>query len=434
MKKKIQHILTALGFTAALIAAIIACSNFLEYKEAKEKYTTFYNNETNFDVIFMGTSHAYGSVYPMELWKEYGIRSYNWGYSHCAVAENYHLMQEVVKRTDPKVFVVDLYSMLEYDNWDGVGNGKYRTDKVDEQHVQFDYVPFSRDKVTAVQDIFDDYEQNIDYLWNFILYHNRWEDIGERDFTAEELPLMGATIYSGIGTHGPYTPTETGTIDLEPLVGYQYLVKMMEFCAQNDIQLLGVYLPYPAKPASQQVANSLAEAMSAYPNCSFLNMLDADYLSYPTDLYRDNNHLNYFGACKTTSWLGEYLMEHCGVESYTDDPAEKAYWDGYYARYYDYKAELLSEQTGFYEQILLLYGTDFRAELTVKNGCTALSEDSIAGELLPQLNDLTITTQDEVLYWDTPCDLQLTVWRNDTGEQVQSRFFLYQNGTYTMLG
>lgn len=433
MKQRIQHILISLGFCAALLVSVMACSNFFEYKESKEKYTTFYNAETNFDVIFMGTSHAYGTVFPMELWKEYGITSYNWGYNHCAVAENYHLMLEVVKRTDPKLFVVDLYGMLEYDNWDGVGNGKYRTDKVDEQHVQFDAVPFSKDKVTAVQDIFDDYDQNIDYLWNFILYHNRWEDIGSRDFEAKEQPLMGATIYSGVGSHGPYTPTETGTADLESLVGYQYLVKMMEYCAENDILLLGTYLPYPAKPASQQVANALEQAMSQYPNCSFVNMLDADYLTYPADLYTDNNHLNYVGACKTTSWLGAYIMEKFGIESHFDDPETKAYWDNYYSQYYTYKANLLSGQTGFYEQLLLLYGTDFRAELTVRSGCEALTEDSMTVDIVSQLEGLTVTESEEVLYWDTPCDLQLTVWRNDTGDRLQTHYFTYQDGIYTMM-
>ena len=36
MKKTVQHLLTAIGFTVALAAAILACSEFLEYKEAKE--------------------------------------------------------------------------------------------------------------------------------------------------------------------------------------------------------------------------------------------------------------------------------------------------------------------------------------------------------------------------------------------------------------
>lgn len=433
MKKKLQRLLTAIGFTVALAAAIFACSGFLEYKEAKEKYTDFYEAETNFDVIFMGTSHTYGTVYPVELWKEYGITSYNWGYNHCAVAENYHLMLEVVKRTKPKLFVVDLYGLLEYDNWEGTGNGKYRTDKVEEQHVQFDAVPFSREKGAAIRDIFDDYSQNNDFLWNFILYHNRWEDLGERDFTAEGLPLMGATIYSGVGSHGPFTPTETETVELEHIVGYEYLIKMMEFCGENGIQLLCTYLPYPAKPASQKVANSLGAVINRYPNCSYINMLDADYLTYPADLYRDNNHLNYIGSCKTTSWLGAYMIKHLGIESHSDDPAYAEYWDAYYERYYDYKAELLLEQTGLYEHLLLLYGTDLRAELTVKTGCAAFTEDSMAAAILTQLSgSVEVSATDEVTYANQPCDARLTVWRTDDGTQVLSRGFSYQGGTATM--
>lgn len=436
MSKKIQHILTAVAFAAALAAAIFACARLLEYKEAREKYTTFYEADTNFDVIFMGTSHAYGSVYPMELWKEYGIASYNWGYNHCAVAENYHLMLEVVKRTQPKLFVVDLYGLLEYDNWAGSGNGKYRTDKADEQHVQFDLVPLSREKVEAVEDIFDDYDQRLDYLWNFILYHNRWEDLGARDFQADELPLMGATIYSGVGTHGDYAPTETEKADLSDIVGYQYLIKMMEYCAENGIQLLCTYLPYPAKPASQQVANALEDIVNSYPNCRFLNMLEADYLSYPADLYTDNNHLNYIGACKTTSVLGEYILEnYAEVTSRRDDPAYQAYWDGYYERYVAYKTNLLSAQTGFYEQLLLLYGTDYQAELTVGTGCAALDEDAVAAEIVAQLQgSVTVQTGETLLCGETPCDLRLSVWRRDSGDHLQTHFFTWRDGAYTLVG
>lgn len=435
MKRKLQCLLTVIGFVLTLSAAVYFCGRLLEYKEAREKYTDFYAAETNFDVIFMGTSHTYGTLYPMELWKEYGITSYNWGYNHCAVAENYHLMLEIVKRTQPKVFVVDLYGLLEYDNWDGTGNGKYRTDKVEEQHVQFDAVPFSRDKAAAVEDIFDDYDQRADYLWNFILYHNRWEDLGQRDFTARALPMMGATIYSGIGTHGPFRTTETEKAELTGLVGYQYLVKMMEYCGQNDIQLLCTYLPYPAKPASQQVANALEDAVGSYPNCTFLNMLNAEYLTYPADLYTDNNHLNYIGSCKVTSWLGSYLMEHCGVESHFDEAAYTQYWDEYYARYRDYKAELLQTETGFYEQLLLLYGTDFQAELTVRAGCDAFASDGLAAAILPQLSESTaVSPQETVSAEDASCDLRLSIWRSDTGEALQTRYFSYQNGVPVPLG
>lgn len=432
MKKKVQHLLTAIGFTVVLAAALLACSEFLEYKEAKEKYSDFYEAETNFDVIFMGTSHAYGTVFPMELWQEYGISSYNWGYNHCALPESYHLMLEVVKRTKPKLFVVDLYGIVEYENWDGIGNGKYRTDKVEEQHVPFDAVPLSRDKVTAIRDIFDDYDKRADFLWNFILYHNRWEDLGERDFTAQALPLKGATIYAGVGTHPPYKPTETETVEVDS-VAYDYLIKMLEFCSQNDIRLLCTYLPYPAKTNVQKIANSVGEVINSYPGCHYLNMLDNDYMTYPADIYTDNHHLNYMGAYKATSWLGAYIMEHFGIESHFDDAEYAQVWNADYQSYKDYKIDLLKDLTGFYDQLLLTYGPDLTAQVQVAADCAAFAEDTMAAAILAQIPKVSVSQQETVPYKNnSTCDLLLTIYRADDGSIVRSCGFTYKDGVPVM--
>ena len=40
-------------------------------------YYDFYQQEQDFDVLFLGTSHVLNAVYPMELWRDYGIVSYN---------------------------------------------------------------------------------------------------------------------------------------------------------------------------------------------------------------------------------------------------------------------------------------------------------------------------------------------------------------------
>lgn len=48
-------------------------------KDSYFKYEPFFKQEENFDVLFMGTSHVLNAVYPMELWNDYGIVSYNFG-------------------------------------------------------------------------------------------------------------------------------------------------------------------------------------------------------------------------------------------------------------------------------------------------------------------------------------------------------------------
>lgn len=82
MKKKIHRVISTIVFFVLLVVAVFKCADVLEYKAARKKYTPFYESNTDFDVIYLGTSHVQNHILPMEIWKEYGIASYNWGYSN----------------------------------------------------------------------------------------------------------------------------------------------------------------------------------------------------------------------------------------------------------------------------------------------------------------------------------------------------------------
>ena len=316
--KKVQNIISSVVFAVLLIAAIVKCADVLEYKEARKKYTPFYESETNFDVIFLGTSHMWNHVLPMELWDEYGIASYNWGYSNCTPAENYYLIQDILKYTSPKVIVIDLYGLTEYE---GYNNGKYRTDEIEQQHVQFDSLPvYSLNKYKASQDVFDDYAHNEDFIWNFIMYHNRWNELDktdfEYDFTTEKgshfLVSLGDTVFSPI--------SEDEQIEIDS-VCYPYYLKIIEYCQEQGIQVLCVCLPFAASEKLQKVANTIGNIVEEYPNCSYINMLRKDILNFRTDVCKDNEHLNYSGAAKVTTWLGQYLTDHYELDDYSQNDA-----------------------------------------------------------------------------------------------------------------
>ncbi len=42
-------------------------------------YIPFLKNRTNYDIFFMGSSHMHNGIFPMQLWNDYGITSYNLG-------------------------------------------------------------------------------------------------------------------------------------------------------------------------------------------------------------------------------------------------------------------------------------------------------------------------------------------------------------------
>lgn len=356
--KKIMRILSTVLFAVLLFCAVAKCADVLEYKEARKKYTPFFESETNFDVIFLGTSHMWNHVLPMEMWDEYGIASYNWGYSNCTPAENYYLIQDILKYTSPKVVVIDVYGLTEYENYN---NGKYRTDRIEQQHVQFDSFPiWSKSKIEASRDVFDDYDSREDFIWNFIMYHNRWNELERSDFDYDLTTEKGACFLTGLGMASfvPIAESEKTEIDS---VCYPYYLNIIEYCREQGIQVLCAYIPFAASEDEQKIANSIGDIVEQYSNCSYANMLNKAILDFNTDICPDNSHLNYSGASKVTMWLGQYLSDNYEL----DDYGNNEFWIDDYADYYDYKISVINQQTTLPAYLVQLADDDFSADLEV---------------------------------------------------------------------
>ena len=61
-----------------LVLILVRISGLVERKSAYQKNGDFMEQSEDLDVLFLGTSHVINGVFPMELWKEYGITSYNY--------------------------------------------------------------------------------------------------------------------------------------------------------------------------------------------------------------------------------------------------------------------------------------------------------------------------------------------------------------------
>ena len=112
----------------------------------------------------------------MELWKEYGITSYNLsGHAH-SIPTSYWVMMNALDYAHPGLVVMDCYR-LEADGKDSKSFA----------HISFDSLPLSANKVKAIWDLYDTADERVEYLWNFSLYHSRWWDVGADDF----VPVTG---------------------------------------------------------------------------------------------------------------------------------------------------------------------------------------------------------------------------------------------------
>ncbi|MBD5548897.1 MAG: hypothetical protein HDQ97_16185 [Lachnospiraceae bacterium] len=426
-----KNVIASVIFLCLFAVVLFKCSELLEDKQARYKYEPFFESETNFDVIFMGTSHVYNGIFPQELWKEYGISSYNWGYSNCTIAENYYILQDILKYTSPKLIVIDMYGLIEYENSQGYGNGKYRPDRIEQQHVQFDSIPLSLNKIKASQDIFDDYSGRVDFLFNFIMYHNRWTELTEKDVVIKTTPEKGANFVVGLGRNISFERIESNeTMEIESTC-YQYFLELLDYCSTNGIQLLCVYLPFPANEQAQLVANSIDDIVSSYPYCDYINLLNEDILNLTTDIYTDGSHLNFTGGCKVTSWLGEYILENYDVVSHSNEENYAELWNADYKDYLDFKIQTICGRTDIYEKMMLLYGTDFNAEISIAKGCEVESEDLILEEFIKGLaNNIQRLDEDMLRENEKEYDILLIIKRADNQEVIDSAKYIYEDQKY----
>lgn len=416
MKKIIKKITATILFLCLLGLSFYKVDDLLEEKKARQQYTAFYESDTNFDVIFMGTSHTFHSVFTQELWKEYGIPSFNWAYSHCTLAEDYYLLQDIVKYTDPKLVVIDLYGVMEYENQ---GNKKYKAGKIEQQHVQFDSIPLSKSKIQAAYDVFDDYENKYDFIFNFALYHNRWPELSEDDFNVTYSTEKGSDILYG-HKNAKYIKNETySTIDINSVCS-EYIPKIADFCDGKNIELLFTYLPFPAESEQQNIAYTLNDYLSQF-KCSYVNMLDENILDTETDIYKDGSHLNYMGGHKTTLQIGKYIQDKYGLNDYSDSE-EYSSWHTDYEKYVDFKSSRFkhkNRRANLIHNLILSYGGDFDVEVKVNTQSENIHSDKLLDKLIFNSgNYVNVENVDGLSYEGKNYDIFLTIKKSTNGEEV----------------
>lgn len=355
--RKIKNIISCIIVAVLLVLALDKCSSLLELKTSTIKYTPFYEAKTNYDVIFLGSSHMYNTVYPMELWRDYGISSFNWGYSNCTPAVEYYLLQDLIKYTSPKLVVIDAYGIAETGHWT-----RYSVDSIGHYHAQFDRMPLSKVKIDAAEDVFEDYSGRADFIWDFMLYHNRWNILGKDDFDYDCSTEKGAEICSGTLGRTTYSKIPDG-LKSDELYGFNMdaYLKMIEFCNEHDIPVLCVYTPCAAQEYNQRAANTMGDMVEEYPDCRYANMLNEGILNFDTDFIEDNDHLNYSGGTKTTAWMGQYLRDNYEL----DDYSENEYWKKDYEDYYEHKISLMMKQKSLPLYLPHLADEDLMAEAVI---------------------------------------------------------------------
>ena len=307
---------------ALLAACLLGLERFFRRGDGAMKYSAFFEETQPIDVFFLGTSHVMDAVYPMELWRDHGVTSYNLGNPSETPEATYWTLRLALETQKPKLVLMDVC----YIDRAQAELGNYAL-----SYVFLDEVPLSLLKLEAIWSMFPEGERAA-YVWPLYYSHGRWEEmiLGGADTTACTPAMRGAELRIGRAEPSPFV--RTTQVDPQDTPGKQAVRRIIELCQQEGIKIALMAIPYPADEAKQRMMNSAQQIADAY-DVPFYNLFDVEGLvDFETDCYDAMSHLNPDGAFKVSAWLGERISRDFALPDHRGEAAY-AHWNEALAEY-----------------------------------------------------------------------------------------------------
>ena len=396
---------------ALVLSGVAFWSNALRMNDGYYKNTPFVRDDRQYDVLFFGTSHVVNSVFPMQLWRDYGITSYNLAIHGGSIASSYWMLETALGYQKPKVAVMDVL----------LTKSNYMQTDLPMAHAAMDPFPLSMTKLRAIWDIYDSPKDRAELLFPLDVFHNRWKDLdtemlkrgfGETKVSPEKGGESRIRVYP---LEEPLVVDASDAAD-EWTEGLRYLEQFILLCQQEGIAPVITYLPYRgAGDAEEQRYSNAAIRLAQSLGAETVDLQHSDLLDDDTDWYDDGGHTNPLGAKKITGALGEYLTAAHDLPDHRDSGD----WAADYEAYYAYQADHLQETEDLWSLLALLSVEDFTAAVKI---APDYDMDPVTRKLLDAQGDRLTERAGE-----TSGQLTLTVYGKG-GEQLLRRTY---RGTHT---
>ena len=299
--------------------------------------------ETTHDVLFIGDCEVFESFVPAILWEEYGITAYVRGGAQQLTWHSYYMLEDALRYETPQAVVFNVYAL------------KYgEPQKEAYNRLALDGMEWSPVKAEAIKASMTEEEHFIDYVFPFLRYHSRWDELTAEDFryAFTDKPLVsdsGYLMQTGIlpaDTQAEFTPELLIDYTL-PATAMEYLDKMRELCDERGIELILIKAPtnfwryHWYDEWDEQVAAYAAEHDLAYYN--LIPEADQIGLDMSTDTYDAGAHLNVYGAEKLTRYFGAILRDTHNLPDRRVNSHACVVWEERVQAYYDRKTAMEAE-------------------------------------------------------------------------------------------
>lgn len=313
-----------IGFVLLFVVTIYFFSNILRVKSyhgINQIEGLYWQPEDTIDVVMMGSSHIHCNVNTALLWEEYGIAAYDYSGAEQPLWMTYHYLKELYKYQNPKAVVLDLYAPVRF-----------------KEDYQYDWIAeniygmrFSINKLNMLA-VSVEPTRLFQYFPSFLVYHDRYDDLEKEDFEhffwdgEEKEAFKGYTPYWNRKPQEipEVSESETGELSAK---SEKYLRKIIDFMERKEGELILIAAPYVITKEDQSAYNRITQ-IAKEEGVTFINYNDYYEeigLDFEKD-FNDESHLNYWGSCKFTGYLGEFLSSCDNIQDRRGQEGFKS-WD-----------------------------------------------------------------------------------------------------------
>ena len=334
MMKRIAGIARCVVFLVILACVLGKINDILEPNynftnadwPSNSTYDGFYEmKENSIDVLFLGSSVAANSFSPLQIYKDYQIRSYNLGSEQQSPFLSYFWLKEALRYQKPQAVVIDLRFCVNMNAASPINTLEGLTRKC------LDAMHFSPVKVEAVRTLckLDPAHSEMSYYLTNLRYHDRWKSLEKSDFNWNEYNkyhLMGHALSRDIYTGEYYTfdskDSESVSNEFHQL-SMEYMDKIALLCKENGIELILVnVLGNVMDDGIHNGYTALAERHGIdYYNFSETGLHNALAVKHPEESVF--GHASPKGAVKMSQYMGGLLADVYGVEGIKDEQWEE---------------------------------------------------------------------------------------------------------------
>jgi hypothetical protein len=308
-KRNIVLFLLLLAVLLAGSSALVSPSDYEAYDIlAVERKVQAMSSEpeNSLDVLFLGDSESCDVYSPVQLYGEQGFTSYNTGSRAQRITDAYAILQEELKRQNPKVIVLEVNTLFTKNT---LFNTSDEAEMVMEEilpitHYHSFYKIFRIPEIIAGMNTEYDRASALKGFW----------------YRKQSVPYTGRKDYM-----------KNVTKEVHMSSGAQsYLEKIAALAKEKDIPLLLISSPSPKNwtEGKKLAISDWAEQN----NVTFIDLnekLDEIGIDWNTDSLDLGDHVNFNGTLKINQYIGAYLKEQYGLIDHREDSTYQSWTDLY---------------------------------------------------------------------------------------------------------